>query len=673
MVDISVILIGYNDADRLKVALKSIQDQSHANIEIIAVDDHSSDNSLEILQSAALSDPRIRVDQLPTNSGGCSAPRNRGLELAQGEYVMFCDSDDTLDRHACRNLLRAARAMNADLVVGTAKRHIADGDKVENKLWWPELHAGSRVVTALLQCPDLLYDTITANKIFRREFLREHHIDFPPGLLFEDQLFTLKAYRAAGAIGVIPEVVYHWNVARQHSSRSITQSRKELRNLQDRIAVNKLIDAELTQDPKLALNKHIKFLRHEASLYLATIFEADSDTGAELAGELAKYCSTIPVAAYSEIRSGLRVALYYLLAGHFDNLVESLWWEKGGGVVTESLRPSNPQSLPSQLGQPATWWLDTDDLHLDLIPPSRRVLLHRWTHPNRIVTSDLSGLINQTCTGQMLFVEKRNGATATIPLKRVGTGDHDIEWTLALDSFDLIQDRGINPGESGSIVIELNCDGVLNRSPLIAREADVDVSTLGIELGSRASAGCADQLTLRSDDRGRINWKARGSAKGLMPALNKVRRKLHSGITHHRLPFERVVGRPIVVYAPAELPDYPTRLTRFDTQEWVNELGTDVYLLIPVEPFTPTPARASYAYRTYAQNRLSEALQLADFVITDSPELLQDQRAIPFRRDLGAARYLLPPIEVQVLNTESELIARVRELLAEQSVGLTHG
>lgn len=676
MTDVSVILIGYNDADRLRVALQSIQEQSHASIEIIAIDDHSTDNSLEILKAAAQADPRIRVDQLSQNSGGCSAPRNRGLELAQGDYVMFCDSDDTLDRHACRNLLRAARSMNADLVVGAAERHITDSeksDKTEVKIWWPKLHSTTRVVSDLKQCPELLYDTITANKIFRREFLREHHIDFPRDLLFEDQLFTLKAYRAAERIGVIPEVVYHWNVAREHTSKSITQSRKELRNVRDRIAVNKLIDSELAQDPELALDKHIKFLRHEASLYLATIFEADPHTGAELARELAAYCSTIPVVAYAGVRPGVRVALYYLLVGDYDKLVESLWWEKGGGVVTGALVPGNLDSLSEQLGKPAKWWFDIADLHVDLIPFSRRVLMHQWTSVNRVVSSDFLGTITDNCNAKLLFVEKKNGATAAIPLSRSRSAEQGVEWLLDPKAVYLIQDRGINLGEGGSVVVEIDCQGILNRSPLVVPEVNLEFVSANIDMSSHASAGCAHQLALGLDNRGRLTWTAQGRAKGLIPTLNKVRRKLNTSISHHRIPLDQGIDRPIVVYAPAELPQYSTRLTRFDTEKWVEELGTEVYLLIPVESFTSTPSRASYAYRTYLPHRRNEALHVADLVITDSPDLLDDPRAVAFRRDLGAARYLLPPIGVEPITTDDALIARVRESLALQRADSING
>jgi hypothetical protein len=117
-------------------------------------------------------------------------------------------------------------------------------------------------------------------------------------------------------------------------------------------------------------------------------------------------------------------------------------------------------------------------------------------------------------------------------------------------------------------------------------------------------------------------------------------------------------------------------MTRFDTQAWIDEFGTEAYLLIPQEPFTPAPARFTYAYRTYSPQRFTAAQAAAQFVITDSPELLTSERAIAYRQDLGAARYLLPALKTSalhttVLQTTQELHARVRQILGQNDAGGT--
>ncbi|MCF8530648.1 MAG: glycosyltransferase [Candidatus Nanopelagicales bacterium] len=671
MIDVSVILIGFNDSQRLPTALQSIQQQSLRNIEIITVDDHSTDNSVEILQKAAARDPRIRVIQLPENSGGCSAPRNAGLAAAQGEFVMFCDSDDTLDPHACRNLLTAARTMRADLVVGTAERFLSDTG--ERKLWWPELHAQDRVVDSLSDCTDLLYDTISVNKIYRREFLSEHDITFPPGLLFEDQLFTARAYLAANRIGIISPVVYRWNVVRGDTIQSITQSRREMRNLRDRISINQQIDQLLEGNAELALAKHVKFLRHEASLYLTTIFESDSDNGQLLAEELAGYCRTIPVDAYDHVRTGIRLALYYLLADDFENLVTSLWWDKGGGALSAPLEVTAGavRWLPSvgeQLGRPDTWWRDIADLHVDLIPPGRMRFFHVWEDGEHLVTADPLGLIPDSATAEMLFIESRNGAVVTIPLRYLTREEAQVRWAVRSSEVSLIQDRGIKSTESGTVVVEIasgaDSGSWINRSPVTDR-AHVHHNAR-IELRGLASADCADSLALSVDSRGALHWAAQGSARSLGSVLRKVRRKVAPGFTQRPASFELPTdSRPIVVFAPAPLPDFDSRLERFDTMAWIEVFGTSAFLLIPQESFTPAPARFTYAYRTYSPQRFPAALAAAQFVITDSPELLTSDNAVAYREDLGAARYLLPALDAPALQTTQELHERMRELIAQ--------
>jgi len=667
MIDISIILIGYNDSARLSTALASLQNQSLRNIEIICIDDHSTDNSIQILQSAAIDDPRIRIEQLPVNSGGCSAPRNRGLALAQGEFVMFCDSDDSFDRHACRNLLTAAREMQADLVVGAAERFIKEKD--QRKIWWPELHAADAVYDSLQACPELLYDTISVNKIYRRELLMNHNIEFPPGLLFEDQLFTLKAFLAANRIGVISEVVYHWNVVRQSEVMSITQSRMELRNIGNRIDINKLMDAELANDPRLLLAKQVKFLRHEASLYLATIFDSNPEIGEQIGSTLADYCRTIPVAAYSEIRPGLRIAMYYLLVGDYPRLRTALWWEKGGGVMAQRLPFTS--FVDECLGRESQWWLDYSELHIPLIPFGRRRYLNTWIDERHVTTVDFAGDLADDCAGELVFVEKRMGALASIPLVLIDKKDDLLTWQLPHEfathefanhkSVNLIQDRGVNLDESGNLQLEIQSGNKVNRSPVV----DPTGSHIGsaFNFKSQASAGCATSFTLTGSSHHTLAWSATGLASGLAANLTKVRRKLNAGFDQRRATFDLPTDRPVFVYAPAPLPNMQSRITRFDTDSWIEEFGTAVYLLLPQEIFTPTPARATYAYRTYSSSRRAELIAAADYLITDIPDLLEREGAIPFRIDLGAARYLLPALALMPIDSTAGLHEVVRELI----------
>src|SRR4051794_23392798 len=159
--DVSVVVIVYNDAARLPRAVASALEQSLHGVEVIIVDDASTDATPRAAgQLAADHADRVRMVRLTTNSGGCGRPRNAGIKVARGRYVMFLDSDDTLDRHACRNLLAAAEETGADVVSGRCVRVFADREQN----WYPDLYRRRQVLAGITDNPDLLYDTLCTNK-----------------------------------------------------------------------------------------------------------------------------------------------------------------------------------------------------------------------------------------------------------------------------------------------------------------------------------------------------------------------------------------------------------------------------------------------------------------------------------------------------------------------------
>jgi len=667
--DVSIILIGYNDAARLPRALDSLTAQSFRNIEIIAVDDCSTDDSVEILRTAARLDARIRIEVLAENSGGCSAPRNAGMELASAPMLMFCDSDDTYDRHAVRNLYSAIREMNADVVVGAAKRILSSTG--EMKIWRPELHEASQVFDGLAENPGLLFDTISVNKIYRTQFLLENGIDFPPGLLFEDQLFTLKCYLSASRIGVIPDVVYNWNVDRESQGASITQSRGDVRNVRDRIEINELMDRELASQPALAQHKNRKFLQHELSLYLATLFELTESESTGLIDNLSRYVRTIPVADFDVLRPGLRVAAYYLLTGDQRKMRRALWWEKGGGFINTELVGHNGELWSREstdlLGRPASWWLDVSELHLTLIPFDQRryfgTINKGQDSAHWLITCvDFVGDLPAETQAQVILGETKTGALIafTATPSASGPGKKCFQVNLDAGHAELIQERGINPGEQGLVRIQLTCALGVNRSDLHLQPGE---SLPELSVARFASLHCADRIVFETQSDSRIGWKASGYSKSLMGAVRKLRRFRNNRHTSSHLPIIAAPNRPTVVFAPSDLPPLDSRLQRFDTQAWIDEFGVAVYLLIPREVFTPAPQQGRFAYRVYSASQRKEALAIADIVVTDRPELIGDVRAIAFRKDLGAARYLLPPIDVAPVADQHRLHELVRARL----------
>ncbi len=121
---ISIIIPVYNAGKRLETTIKSAINQTYQDIEIVCVDDGSVDNSLDILQNFAKTDCRIKV--IHQNNMGVSAARNRALIEATGEYIMFLDSDDWLERDACEVALNKLGSADVDIVMWPYIRECGD-------------------------------------------------------------------------------------------------------------------------------------------------------------------------------------------------------------------------------------------------------------------------------------------------------------------------------------------------------------------------------------------------------------------------------------------------------------------------------------------------------------------------------------------------------------------
>ena len=305
--EVSVVVIVYDDAQRLPRAVRSVLRQTLRAVEAVVVDDASTDGSYEVARELADAHPgRVRAFRLPRNSGGCGGPRNKGITSARGRYVMFLDSDDELDRNACRNLLRAAERTGADLVTGRTVRvhHHARGPDTTTD-WYPGLYRRSRTLDSIAELPDLLAcDTLTTNKCYRRDFLLRHRLRFPVGVHYEDLEFSARAYLAARRIAVIPHRVYLWHADDGDGPRrSITSRRAEIRSAADRLAMNRRVDELLLRHglPEVKLRKDVRFLKHDLVLHLRELPGADSAYRERFAALAEERLAALDPAALTEV------------------------------------------------------------------------------------------------------------------------------------------------------------------------------------------------------------------------------------------------------------------------------------------------------------------------------------------------------------------------------------
>jgi CDP-glycerol glycerophosphotransferase len=326
--DISVVVIVYNDAERLPTAVRSVLAQTLRNVEVVIADDCSTDGSYEVATSLAAADPsRVRAIRLPHNSGGCGEPRNQGIAVARGRYVMFLDSDDTLPPNACRAMLEAADRTDADLVSGLCVRVHADSRHDRKDPWYPWLYRSTRTVESIADLPDLMvFDTLSTNKCYRRDFLLSSGLSFPKGIHYEDLLFSAQSLLAARRITLIPSTVYTWNVLDKAEVKSISNRRHEINNFADRVEIHRRIDALLADRAMdgLKLAKDIKFLKHDLVLYLRELPFLDDDYRRRFARMADDYIAGFPAAAYAELDPIHAICAYLLLKEDWANLMPAV-------------------------------------------------------------------------------------------------------------------------------------------------------------------------------------------------------------------------------------------------------------------------------------------------------------------------------------------------------------
>ena len=224
MCEISVIVPVYNVEDFLCDCLDSIINQTFKDIEIICVNDGSTDRSLEILKDYAIKDSRIRIINQKNQSLGFS--RNRGLMEARGKYIYFIDSDDYIDLTTLEKSYNSAINNNSDIVLfkfasfGSAKKEV--GFKLEN-IFGDIDYSSFKFTYSDIKHHVLNSAYSACVKLYKKEFLDSFDdFYFPEKLYFEDVIFHVKVMLRASVISFIPEELYHYRI----NESSITNSNK---------------------------------------------------------------------------------------------------------------------------------------------------------------------------------------------------------------------------------------------------------------------------------------------------------------------------------------------------------------------------------------------------------------------------------------------------------------
>lgn len=214
---VSISVPVYNTEKYLRQCLDSLVNQTLLDIEIIIVNDGSTDNSEAICREYAEKDPRIKL--ICKENGGLASARQAALENANGKYFCACDSDDWVEPDIYERLYMQAEETNADIVMCD---------------YWSEYPDGRQIASVYSRNPndrkDLLADALNGmfpnqvwNKMFRREIFDKYSLSWEPGInLGEDFLITLKILQHDVKVAYLPSPLYHYR--REFGGNSYTNN-----------------------------------------------------------------------------------------------------------------------------------------------------------------------------------------------------------------------------------------------------------------------------------------------------------------------------------------------------------------------------------------------------------------------------------------------------------------
>jgi CDP-glycerol glycerophosphotransferase len=313
---VSVVVPVYQVEDYLAECLDSLLQQTYRRLEIVVVDDGSTDGSARIARSYADRDERIVV--IRQANAGLGAARNTGLDHCTGDLVTFVDSDDLVPPSAFVRMVRTIEQSGSDFVVGAVTRERRGVSTV--KPWVRQAHSRLRMAITIDDAPHMTINNLAPTKLFRRDFLERNELRFPEGTSYEDQVPMTKAYFLARAFDIVPDVVYHWRI--RDDRTSISQQKAETRDLIDKLAGQRQVAEFLHEraSPAVLHRWYAKTLRHDFLSYLQIAADAEDSYWQVLQDSIASIARQAPKDLDEQVELRVRVAVWLARHGRRDAL-----------------------------------------------------------------------------------------------------------------------------------------------------------------------------------------------------------------------------------------------------------------------------------------------------------------------------------------------------------------
>lgn len=244
---ISIIVPTYNVEKYIRTCIESILAQTYRNVEVIIVNDGSTDQSLAVISDLICSHHNVKV--INQKNQGLSVARNTGIDVATGKYITFVDADDKIMPGFVSSLYQIADKTGADIVRGSFR----DFNGNIPKDWVPDFNVPTNCGTIVLdQFLSSHISFVVWSSIYRLDFINSNHIRFTPGILLEDGDFTTRAYMLAKLVATSPEPNYAYRI-RQGSILTTNNAQK------------------MSLSEEKVISQFISMLKHEESDVLCSL------------------------------------------------------------------------------------------------------------------------------------------------------------------------------------------------------------------------------------------------------------------------------------------------------------------------------------------------------------------------------------------------------------------
>ena len=281
---VTLVVPVYNVERYLELCLKSIRAQRYPNLDVILVNDGSTDNSLAIARKYQEKLPLHIVDQ---ENAGLGAARNSGVASIQStDFLMFLDSDDALAPGALNAMVSQAISTGSDFVIGDTTR-MKGLTRLNRRDTRKLFSQGNQVRKTFAELPEAIQDLTAWNRLFLFDFYKAKKIEFPTGIFFEDMAPMTRALVESRQFDLISQTVIYWRV-RTEGVKSITQETGQSQKISDRLVslglqrdliLSAIASGRATSENLAEFYSRIK--KHDFKLYEKTASKEQLDLFAE--------------------------------------------------------------------------------------------------------------------------------------------------------------------------------------------------------------------------------------------------------------------------------------------------------------------------------------------------------------------------------------------------------